>query len=603
VDTIREQVNGILRDTLQELSEKGTLTVPEEITFSIDAPRNPEHGDFATNVALVLAKPAKKNPREIAAMISDNWVDPQGLIANHEIAGPGFINLRISDQRIQETIGAVLQHGAKFGTNVNPTGKRVQVEFVSANPTGPLHLGHARGAFMGDAVARLLQAAGHHVEREFYVNDAGKQIETLGESIYARYRELYGEEIHLEPGQYPASYVTDIAKTLRDEVGDSLLGKDPEHWLDTCIEVGIRENLRTIKETLALANIEMDHWFSEKDLHNAGDVIKIVEDYRERGCTYEAARARGSEDRKRRGESKAAEYKDQQKGGTFLQTTQLGDEEDRIILRGDGTPVYLTADLAYHKNKFERGFHRMIDVWGADHAGHVSRIRAGMGLAGCDESQLDFLLVQIVRLTRGGDEVKISKRTGDVYELSDLINEVGADAVRFIFLMRAATSQFDFDLDLAVKQSNDNPVFYCQMGHARSVNVMGKAEEKGVGFQGADSLSTSDLALLALPEERDMLKKIDGFPEVVGGAAEALEPHRVLYYAQSLIADFHSYFSKYKTSHRIISDDERLTQARLGMVAALRQTLKNALTLLGIDAPDWMEPPKEEHSDSVQSED
>lgn len=594
VETLQHQIHAAVHATLKDLESQGRFAIPERLKFNVDPPKNSSHGDFATNAAMVLAKAAKTNPREIAGWIAEGLNVPNALISKCEIAGPGFINLTLTDEAVVGGIPHVLRAEDKFGTQPEGSRKRVQVEFVSANPTGPLHVGHARGAFMGDAVARLLKAAGHTVEREFYVNDAGKQIETLGESIFARYRELYGEDVELAPGQYPAAYVIEIAKTLKDEVGESLLGSEREQWLPKCMEVGIRENLSSIKKTLHQVNISMDKWYSEKTLHDDGSVEAVVDLYREAGVTYEADRAKGTDERKRRDDSKAAVFQDQQKGGTFLTTTAHGDEEDRIILRGDGTPVYLTADLAYHKTKFERGFHRMIDVWGADHAGHVSRIRSGMALAGFNAEKLEFLLVQIVRLMREGKEVRISKRTGEVYMLSDLIDEVGPDAARFSFLMRAANSQFDFDLDLAVKQSNDNPVFYCQMGHARCANVLRKAEETQRAFVGLDGLQDVDLTCLSLPEEREILKKIDSFPQVVSSAADGLEPHRVLYFAQNLIADFHSYFTKYKNTHRIITDDENLTQARLSMVAALRQTLKNALSILGISAPDWMEPPKED---------
>jgi arginyl-tRNA synthetase len=600
---MRDAVATVVSNTLLKLKERGALTLEQMPAFAIDAPKKAEHGDFATNAAMMLAKPERKKPRDIAELIKEHLADEDGIVDAVEIAGPGFINFRLSAAFIQKTIRKVLERGDEWGKAERPTGKKVMVEFVSANPTGPLHLGHARGAIMGDAVSRLLSAAGHDVVREYYINDFGKQVETLGETVHARYRELFGQSVTLEKGQYPAAYVIEIAKALKDEDGDKWLNAEQAEWLPRCIEVGIRENLKDIKTTLEVAGIEMDTWFSEATLHEDGKVAAIAARYTERGETYEAEQARGSEDKKRRDGSKAAEFKAKQLGGTFLETSKYGDEEDRIILRHDGTPVYLTADLAYHDEKFARGFDRMIDVWGADHAGHVPRIRAGMEALGRDPAQLDFLLVQMVRLLKGGEEVKISKRSGEVYELRELIEEAGGDVVRFIFLMRSANSQFDFDLELATQQSNDNPVFYCQYGHARCVNVLKKAEEKGQAFGGVDALTDEVLARLELPEEKAMLMKMADLPGLVASAADAMEPHRLLYFAQGLIADFHSYFTQYKHTHRIVSDDQDATQARLGLVAALRVTLKQSLGLLGISAPDWMEAPSRDDGDDGGEED
>lgn len=598
---MKHLVQAAIEKTLAQLKAQGLLSFSELPSFTVDAPKNPEHGDYAVNVAMMLAKPERKKPRDIAQAIADNLVDEAGAVASVEIAGPGFLNFRLSERVIQRTARDVLSRAEEWGRS-SPSGKKVLVEFISANPTGPLHLGHARGAYVGDAVARLLEAAGHDVTREFYLNDYGKQVETLGRSVHARYRQLFGEEVSLEKGEYPADYVIDIAKVLKEEDGERWLGKGEEEWMDRCVEVGIRENLKAIQRTLASLDIRFDVWASEKALHESGKVRAIVDEYVAAGKTYEAERARGTEDKVRHAGSKASQFAGQQKGGTFLVTSEHGDEEDRVILRPDGSPVYLTADLAYHKEKFDRGFDRMIDVWGADHAGHVARIRGGMEALGLDATRLDFLLVQIVRLMRGGEEVRISKRSGELYELKELVDEVGADAVRFIFLMRSPTAQFDFDLELAQQQSSQNPVFYVQYGHARTVNVMKKAEEKGVAFAGEGALTDAQLAELTLPEERAMLKKIAAFPEVVQGAAEALEPHRVLYYCQDLIADFHGYFTKYRHSARIVSDDAAKTQGRLALVAALRRTLKNALGILGIEAPEYMQSPageEAEHEDGA----
>jgi arginyl-tRNA synthetase len=602
---MRHHVRQVIDDTLHALKTSGALSFETIPNYAVELPKNLEHGDWACNVAMVMSKTVGKKPTDLADAIVQNLVDRHSSVVSVEKAGPGFLNFRLKDVVFQRVVTEVLKAGVQFGRRMpKSTGRKVMVEFVSANPTGPVHIGHARGAFMGDAIARLLDAAGHDVTREFYINDFGKQVETLGRTVYKRYREQFGETISLVEGEYPAEYVIDIAKTWKAEVGDSFLHKAEAEWLPAAIEVGTRENLKAIKSTLAKANISHDVFFSEASLHASGAVRSIVDVYKGRGVTYEATEGKRKDNKEkvRDAESKASKYADRQLGGTFLMTatwqdekgkTPLKDEEDRIILRADGTPVYLTADLAYHKAKFDRGFDLAIDVFGADHAGHVPRIQSGMHLLGIDPKKLEFVLVQIVRITRGGEEVKVSKRKGTLFELSDLIDEAGADVCRFIFLMKTREAQFDFDLDAVTKQSKDNPVFYFQYGHARCASILKKATEKGVSFIGAERLTDAHLARLVLPEEKMMLKKISQLPDVVASAAERLEPHHVLYYCQELIGDFHAYYTQYK-SDPIISDDAEKTQGRLALVAALKQTLQSAFKILGIDAPEHMEAPPEE---------
>jgi arginyl-tRNA synthetase len=596
------QVKAVIDGTLNALKASGAIAFEAIPNYVVEAPKNPEHGDWSCNVCMVMAKAAGKKPPELADLLIKGLVDPQGIVVSIEKAGPGFLNLKLKDSVFQAVAREVLQHGETFGRQKpKSTGKKVMVEFVSANPTGPVHIGHARGAFMGDAIARLLDAAGHDVTREFYINDFGKQVETLARTVYKRYQQLFGAKVELAEGEYPAEYVVDIAKAWQAEDGDKWLGKPEAEWFARALEVGIRENLKAIRSTLAMANISHDVFFSEASLHAAGKVRSIVDVYKARGVTYEATEGKRREkgDKVRDADSKAAKFADQQHGGTFLQTATyqengkyvLKDEEDRIILRADGTPVYLTADLAYHKEKFDRGYDLMVDVFGADHAGHVPRIQSGMALLGFDQKKLQFVLVQIVRIVRGGEEVKVSKRKGTLFELAELIEEAGADVCRFIFLMKTANAQFDFDLDAVQKQSKDNPVFYFQYGHARCASILKKAIEKGVPFSG--NPTDAQLARLTLPEEKLMLKKLSMLPDVVQGAADKLEPHHVLYFCQELISDFHSYYTKYR-SDPIISDDVEKTQGRLALVAALKQTLKSAFGILGINAPEHMEAPAEE---------
>ena len=604
-------VTTVVTQTLEAMKAQGTLTLAGGMpSFSVDPPKQAAHGDFAVNVCMVIAKGEGKPPRQIAEAFKAALVDNAGLVDAVDIAGPGFLNFRLKDKAFHQVIRAVADAGETWGRAQSPSGKRVLVEFVSANPTGPVHIGHARGTFVGDAISRLLTAAGHDVTREFYVNDFGKQVETLGRTVLKRYQELFGKAVTLVEGEYPAEYVKDIAKAWRESVGEQFKdidvdGDGPETTaaLSAAMAFGIHENLNAIKATLALAGVEHDHYASERDVHERGLVTGIVDVYKAKGATYEASEAHGTEDGKRRDESKAAQYEEQQLGGTFLKTSEHGDAEDRIILRRDGSPVYLTADLAYHKQKYDRGFDRMINIFGADHAGHVPRLKAGMTLLGFDPNKLDVVLVQIVRLVRDGVEVKISKRKGTVYELKDLIEEVGGDACRFLFLMKTANAQIEFDLGLVERQARDNPVFTFQYGHARCAGILRKALTDGRGFGGFNTVTDAQLARLTVTAEKDLLKKMSLLPEVVVGAANALEPHRVLYFCQELIADFHGYYSNHRENGRVISDDVDLTQARLALVAAVKHTLKSAFSILGVDAPEEMAFLESEDAEDAESVD
>jgi arginyl-tRNA synthetase len=602
---MRQKVRAVVEATLVALQQKGIVSFPAVPPYTVEVPKQAGHGDWSCNVALVLQKVSGKKPTEIADAIIAHLVDPAGLVVGVERAGPGFLNFRLSDRAFQEVVREVFASGAEFGRSApKSTGQRVLLEFVSANPTGPLHIGHARGAFMGDAIGRLLEAAGHDVTREYYNNDSGMQVQTLGRTIHKRYRQLFGEHVELTEGEYPAEYVVDIAKTWRAEVGDRYLESPESEWLPEAIRIGVRQNLQAIRATQQLAKIHHDVFYSEDEqLHQTGKVRAIVELYRARGVTYEAAVSRQRENSKekvRNKDSKAAQFADRQKGGTFLMTSTyqengkyvLKDDEDRVILRPDGTPVYLTADLAYHKDKYDRGFDRLVGVFGADHAGHVPRMEAGITLAGYDVSKLAWVLVQIVRITRGGKEVKVSKRKGSVFELADLIEEAGADACRFLFLMKSRESHIDFDLELVTQQSRDNPVYYFQYGHARCAGILRKAEEKGIAFA-PSAVTDAELAHLTLAEEKTMLKKLSQLPDVVTLAAERLEPHHVLYFCQELITDFHSYYTQYK-SDPIIGTDADKTRGRLALVAALKHTLESAFGILGINAPEHMQHASEE---------
>lgn len=585
---IQAALKKIFVDTLKQLPQGANLTEAHFARFAIELPKDKSHGDYATNVAMTLTKVLKMPPRAIAEAIKCNLVDKDGLIDSLEIAGPGFINLKMAQKTWNLALSSVLETDASFG-KLPPNGQKVLLEYISANPTGPLHLGHARGAFVGDAIGRLLKAAGYEVCEEFYVNDAGNQINILGKSIYARYRELFGEKISLESGEYPGAYIIDIAQKLKDSDGDIWLSKTENEWLPRCIEIGIEENLAGIQRDLKLADIAFDNFYLESTLHERGLTQKIVQDYDEKGMLYDAKVARGTEDKVRRDDSNAAQYKAQQRGGKFLKTEQFGDTEDRILVRANGEPVYLTADLAYHQEKYDRGFDKLIDVFGADHAGHTPRIKAGMMGLGLDEKKLEFVLVQMVRLLKAGKEVRFSKRSGEIHLLSELIKDLGSDVVRYIFLSRSPDTQFDINLDLFSKSGSENPVFYLQYGHARMATLLKRAASEGKAFVGLGSMPAGALGRLDLPEENALIQKMDTLPGLVLSAANTLEPHKIIYFAQELIKDFHGYFTKYRTTERIISDDSELTQSRLALVSALKICIANALSLLGISAPDHME--------------
>ena len=594
---MKDIVVTVIHDTLHALKARGGLQLAQGMpAFVVEPTKQAAHGDWACNVAMILAKAEGQPPRKLAEAIVASLQDSVGAVDKVEVAGPGFLNFTLKDSALQRIVRTVLHAGDSYGSS-RATGKRVLVEFVSANPTGPVHIGHARGAFVGDAVARLLAAAGHDVVREFYINDYGKQVETLGRTLHKRYRQLFGETVELVDGEYPGEYVIDIARVWKEEDGAHWLQQPESAWLARAMEIGVRENIAAIRSTLKKAGVVHDAYFSEASLHHDGKVRAIVDVYRGRDATYDADAARGTQDKVRREESKAAHYEERQLGGTFLKTGEHGDDEDRIILRKDGTPVYLTADLTYHKDKFDRGYERMVNVFGADHAGHVPRLRAGMKLLGFDADKLDFVLVQMVRFVANGVPVKQSKRSGQVYELDDLIEDVGGDVCRFVFLMKTANAQFEFDIEKTKEQSADNPVYYLQYGHARCAAILKRAEQEGVAFIGADNVTDSMLGRLTLPEERAMLKRMSLLPDVVVAAAEALEPHRVLYFCQELIAEFHSYYTKHKKNERVVSNDAEKTQGRLALVAALKQTLRSAFAILGINAPDHMTAQAEAPSD------
>jgi arginyl-tRNA synthetase len=518
----------------------------------LEPPKQREFGDLATNVAMLWAKTAKKPPRAIAELILKNIEDPDGIIARREIAGPGFLNFAFAPkfyyQRLRELAGDK-EPRLDLGR-----GEKVQVEFASVNPTGPLHVGHGRVAAIGDALARLHQATGFDVQKEYYVNDAGKQMENLGLSIEARYRELFGETVEFPAEGYPGDYVIDVAKSLKASAGDKFLHDDAAVKYFT--QHGGAALLETIRRQLGAFGIEFDSFFSEKALRERSEVAHSMDLLRARGLLYT------------------------QDGAEWFRSTQFGDDKDRTVIKSDGDLTYFASDIAYHRNKFERKFTRLINVWGADHHGYVARLKAAMRGLGYNADILRVVLVQMVQLTRGGEPVRMGKRTGEFVTLDEVLQEVGRDAARFFFLMRKSDSQLDFDLELAKRQSSDNPVFYVQYAHARVASILEQAQKAGIVWNSSD---TGRLALerLELAEELELIRRMIQFNDVLEEALQDLEPHRMIFYLLELAGDFHRYYNR----HRIISDDRGLSHARLLLVVNAQKTIRRGLEILGVDAP------------------
>ncbi|MBE0596725.1 MAG: arginine--tRNA ligase [Desulfuromonadales bacterium] len=555
---MKKQLQHHLMQALQECYRQGLLHSGTFPPLVLEEPANAGHGDLATNLALVLAREEKKAPRQVAEIVLGMLGDAGGLCRQVEIAGPGFINFFLSHRSWHLVLDEVARQGETYGTSAMGAGKRVQVEFVSANPTGPLHIGHGRGAATGDAVAAVLAAAGYEVQREYYINDAGNQVALLGRSIWLRWRELNGERIEFPEDGYRGDYIREIAGALDREHASHLAPLAEEPAVAFCTDFGVRQLLGQIDEDLQKFGIRFDCWYSERSLYDRGLVEKELAKLRQRGLTYE---------------------KD---GALWLRTTDHGDDKDRVLLRADGPPTYFASDVAYHMEKFDRGFDLVVDVWGADHHGYVPRMKAMLAGLGRSPDDLQVLLIQMVNLLRDGQPVTMGKRSGEFITLREVVDEVGRDACRFFFLMRRSDSQLDFDLDLAKRQSNENPVYYVQYAHARICSISRNAAELGLQLPASGQF---DLSPLELDEELALMKLLARYPETVEGAARLLEPHRIVFYLQELAGAFHSYYNR----HRVLTEDARLSQARLCLVNGIRVVLGNALRLLGLSAPEQMQ--------------
>jgi len=557
---IRDLVTGLFEKALARGAAEGRWPAPAggALRLGVEPPRDPRHGDFAVNAAMVLSKSAGRPPRELAQAIVElvRAEDAGGDLAALEIAGPGFVNVRVATDTWLRALSEVERQGPRFGRTQAGRGRRVVVEYVSANPTGPMHVGHGRNAVTGDGVARLLDWSGHAVTREYYVNDFGAQVQTLARSVHLRYQELLGRQVTMPPKSYPGEYVIDVARKLADAHGDRFLDAPESAWLGLFRDAAVEHVLGLIRGDLATLDIVFDLWSSEKALYESGTVEQFLRELEAKGLVYVGKLPPPRSKKGAAGGSagQVAQVVDEEGVSvsddlTLFRSSQYGDEVDRPVKKADGTPTYFCADIAYHWQKRQRA-DSLVDVLGADHGGYVPRLKASLQALGYDPSDLHVVLIQMVNLTRGGEAVKMGKRAGNVVWLREVVEEVGADAVRFLFFTRRADAQLDFDLELAKQQTMDNPVFYVQYGHARLASILRKAAEAGLAPPRHD---LEMVRALALPEEQDLVKRIVGFPDLVAGAAVAYEPHRVAFWLQDTIAAFHAYYTGgKKTGERVI---------------------------------------------------
>ncbi len=582
---MKDALQQLISQAIQSLIDNDSLAVDMPL-IKIDRTRDKSHGDFAANVAMLLAKPARKNPREIASMIIDALPDSE-FVEKVEIAGPGFINFYVSNDSRQSVINNVLEQGDAFGRSAKGAGKTVQVEFVSANPTGPLHVGHGRGAAYGATLANLLDAIGYTVHCEYYVNDAGRQMDILATSVWLRYLEKNNVAIVFPANAYKGDYIQNIVTEIFNEHGDAYIssaedvmsglpldepdGGDKEQHIDALIEkakkllgdnryryffeLALNSILDDIRDDLAEFGVNYDEWFSERSLMDKGLVNQAIERLRERDRVYE------------------------EKGALWFRSTDFGDDKDRVVQRDNGQTTYFASDIAYHMDKFDRGYDLVIDVWGADHHGYVPRVKAALTALDHNADALDVLLVQFANLYRGGEKVQMSTRSGSFVTLRELRDEVGSDAARFFYVMRKCEQHLDFDLELAKSRSSENPVYYIQYAHARICSIFRQLEEKKLAYD--QTMGLENLAVLEEEHESDILQQLAKYPEVLDAAASQHEPHLIAHYLRELANTLHTYYN----AHQFIVDDEKVRNARLVLIVATRQVIKNGLALLGVSSP------------------
>jgi arginyl-tRNA synthetase len=547
----------------------------------VEPPRDAGHGDLSSNAAMVIAKPLGKNPREVAAALAERFqADPD--VETVEVAGPGFLNFRLDEPVWHRLLKAIDQLGEAYGKSDLGHGDKVNVEYVSANPTGPMHVGHTRGAVFGDALAALLEYVGYDVTREYYINDAGGQIDVLAQSAFLRYREALGETIEIPSGLYPGDYLKPVGEQLADAYGRELLDMPAAEWLPKVKELTLKMMMELIRTDLANLGVKQDVYFSERTLHGQGGDIDMTLDWlRSEGLVYQGRleRPKGQVD---------DDWEDREQ--TLFRATQYGDDVDRALIKSDGSYTYFAADIAYHRNKYLRGFRHMINVLGADHSGYVKRLQAAVKAVSGNEADMDVKIMQLVRLLRNGEPFKMSKRSGDFVRLSDLVEEVGVDATRFMLLFRRNEQAMDFDFALVKEQTRDNPVFYVQYAHARTCSVFRMAESELPALDLSEAeLSKAPLELLVSPADIELIRVLAQWPRTVIAAALAHEPHRIAFYLYDVASAFHAFWAKGKDDRalRFVNpEDLKLTAARLALVGAVRQVLVNGLTVLGVSAPD-----------------
>ena len=534
--------------------KSGLLDTIDASSIVIEIPRDNSNGDYSSNIAMQLTRQLRRNPREIASLLVENIDLSTGLISKVDIAGPGFINMFVNKTSMTSIIGEVLQEKDAYGRSTYGNHIKYDVEFVSANPTGDLHLGHAKGAAVGDSICRILDAAGYDVTREYYINDAGNQINNLAASLFARYKQAFGIECELPKDGYHGKDIIGIAAKVKEEYGDEFLNKDYEEVRQTFRDIGVKFELQKIKDILAEYRVHFDVWSSETKLYENDMIRPTLEKLKEKGYTYE---------------------KD---GALWLRSTDFGDDKDRVLIKGDGSYTYLTPDIAYHLSKFNRGYDFLVDLLGADHHGYIARMKAAMQALGYNANQLEIDIMQMVRMVQNGEEVKMSKRTGNAVTIKDLIEDIGVDAARYFFVCKAASSRFDFDLDLATSKSNDNPVFYAQYAHARMCSILGQAKKLDIEL-------TDHFELIKEDKEIELVKHINEFRNVIIDSATSRAPHKIANYIQKLAQLFHSFYGECKV---LDVENKELSAQRLALVEATRITLKNALNLIGVSAPEKM---------------
>lgn len=552
VEQLQQSIKAALKAAIDQagLVEAGT-----EINIHLETPKDKANGDFATNIAMQLTKLAKKPPRAIAEAILEHLMTEGTDIEKVEIAGPGFMNITVRKDFLASVVTAAFEQGENYGRSTAGAGEKVQVEFVSANPTGDLHLGHARGASVGDSLCNVLDFAGFDVSREYYINDAGNQINNLAYSLEARYKQALGMEAEMPEDGYHGPDIIGIAGKLAEEFGATILDKSDEERFKFFREHGLKLELAKLQNDLKNFRVEFDVWYSETSLYENGKIDVALDKLKANGHVFD------------------------EEGATWFRSTTFGDDKDRVLIKNDGSYTYLTPDIAYHEDKLRRGFDKLINIWGADHHGYIPRMKAAIEALGYDRGTLEVDIIQMVQLYKNGEKFKMSKRTGNAVTMRELVEEVGLDAVRYFFVKTAGDSHMDFDLDLAVSQSNENPVYYAQYAHARISSILRAANEQGF------EASLENLNLLVAEKEEDVLKKVGAFPQIVADAAKHRTPHRIANYIQDLAAAFHSFYNAEKVLNQ---DNKELTEARLALITAVKTTLANALKLIGVSAPEKM---------------